>query len=81
MTQLDPRSALVVVDMQNVFLAPDQVFGNPHALDIIPAVNRVAAAMRVAGGTVIWTWKPVAVSPVTVARLDEPATCVVVLVV
>ncbi|MES1973478.1 MAG: cysteine hydrolase [Pseudomonadota bacterium] len=53
---IDPaRTALVAVDMQNVFLAPGEVFGNQHALDIIPAVNRLAAAMRGAGGTVIWT--------------------------
>jgi nicotinamidase-related amidase len=49
------RTALVVVDMQTVFLAPEEVFGNPQALAIIPAVNRLAAAMRAAGGTVIWT--------------------------
>lgn len=49
------RAALVVVDMQNVFLAPEEVFGNPNALAIIPTVNRLAAAMRAAGGTVIWT--------------------------
>jgi nicotinamidase-related amidase len=61
---IDPaRSALVVIDMQTVFLAPDQVFGNPHALDIVPAVNRLAAAMRAAGGRVIWTRQTVSHVP------------------
>ena len=57
------RTALVVVDMQNVFLAADEVFGNPNALAIIPQVNRLAAAMRAAGGTVIWTRQTVSHSP------------------
>jgi nicotinamidase-related amidase len=53
---IDPaRTALVVIDMQNVFMAADEVFGNPYALAIISSVNRLAAAMRDAGGTVIWT--------------------------
>lgn len=52
---VDPaRTALVAVDMQNVFLAPNEVFGNPNALEIVPQVNRMAAAMRAAGGSVIW---------------------------
>lgn len=50
-----PRTALVVIDMQTVFLPPGEVFGNPNALAIAPRVNRLAAAMRRAGGTVIWT--------------------------
>ena len=62
-------TALVNIDMQNVFLASDQVYGNPHALDIIPAVNALGAALRAAGGSVIWTrqtycsqgpWRPAA---------------------
>jgi nicotinamidase-related amidase len=61
---IDPaRTALVVVDMQNVFLAPDQVFGNGHALDIIPVVNRVADSMRRAGGTVFWMRQTVSHDP------------------
>jgi len=53
---IDPlRTALVVIDMQTVFLAPGEVFGNPNALAIAPQVNRLVAAMRRAGCTVIWT--------------------------
>ena len=29
------RTALVVVDMQNIFMAEDQVYGNAHARDIV----------------------------------------------
>lgn len=61
---IDPaRTALIAVDMQRVFLAPDAVFGNPYALGIVPEVNRLAAAMRAAGGTVIWTRQTVSDTP------------------
>ena len=56
-------TALVVIDMQNVFMAPDEVFGNPHALDIVDAVNRAASTMRAAGGRVIWTRQTVSTEP------------------
>lgn len=49
------RTALIAVDMQNAFTLPGQVFGNPHACDIIPNVNRLAALVRLAGGRVVWT--------------------------
>jgi ureidoacrylate peracid hydrolase len=53
---LDPRStALVVVDMQNAFMLP----GVAHSLcmtaqEIVPNINRLAEALRAAGGTVVW---------------------------
>jgi nicotinamidase-related amidase len=49
------QTALVNVDMQNVFLAEGQVFGNSHARDIVGNVNALSAAMRAAGAPVIWT--------------------------
>ena len=61
---VDPaRTALVAIDMQTVFMAPDAVFGNAHALDIADAVNRAAATVREAGGTVIWTRQTVSTEP------------------
>jgi nicotinamidase-related amidase len=61
---IDPaRTALVVIDMQRVFLCAQEVFGNPYALGVIPAVNRLAAAMRNAGGRVIWTRQTVSAAP------------------
>lgn len=61
---IDPaRTALVVIDMQTVFLAAGEAFGNPNALAIVPEVNRLAAAMRAAGGTVIWTRQTVSHQP------------------
>jgi ureidoacrylate peracid hydrolase len=49
------RTALVNIDMQSVFLAEDQIYGNANARDIVGAVNALSAAMRGAGGSVIWT--------------------------
>ena len=54
--ELEPgRTALVVVDMQAAFLAEGQVFGNPHARDIVPRENTLTAAVRAIGAPVIWT--------------------------
>jgi len=48
------RTALVVVDLQNGFMAPGQPAEMPTARAVVPNVNRLAAATRAAGGTVIW---------------------------
>ncbi len=52
---IDPRrAALVVVDMQNVFCAPGAPIEVPVARQVVPNINRLAAAMRQAGGLVVW---------------------------
>ena len=52
---IDPeRSALVVVDMQNVFCAKGQVVEVPEARDIVANVNELAAAFRARGMPVVW---------------------------
>ena len=48
------RTALVVIDMQNVFMLPGMPVEVPAAREIVPNVNRLASAMRTAGGTVVW---------------------------
>ena len=48
------RTALVVVDMQNYYMKPGFQSEVPAARDTVSAVNRLAAALRQAGGTVIW---------------------------
>lgn len=53
--RLDPaRTALVVVDMQNTFVAPGAPAEVPAARGIVGAINRLAAGLRTRGGTVIW---------------------------
>ena len=59
----DPaRTALVVVDLQNGFMMPGVAFSEiPEAREIVPNVNRLAASLRAAGGTVVWivtTYEP-----------------------
>jgi ureidoacrylate peracid hydrolase len=49
------KTALIVVDLQNAFMQA----GVAHALcemapRIVPAVNRLAASLRDAGGTIVW---------------------------
>ncbi|HKR89315.1 MAG TPA: isochorismatase family cysteine hydrolase [Phenylobacterium sp.] len=48
------KTALVVIDMQNVFMLPGMPVEVPAAREIVPNINRLAAAMREAGGKVIW---------------------------
>src|SRR5215472_9596448 len=53
---LDPkRTALIVVDLQQGFMNEAVGFAPvPAARDIVPTVNRLAAAVRQAGGGVFW---------------------------
>jgi ureidoacrylate peracid hydrolase len=53
-TIVGPQTALVVIDLQNVFMLPGMPVEVPTAREIVPNVNRLAAAMRKAGGKVIW---------------------------
>jgi ureidoacrylate peracid hydrolase len=48
------QTAFVVVDMQNYFMAPGQQVEVPEAREIVPNVNRLADALRQAGGHVVW---------------------------
>jgi ureidoacrylate peracid hydrolase len=48
------QTALVVVDMQNYFMAPGEQVEIPEAREIVPNVNRLAEALRKAGGLVVW---------------------------
>jgi len=49
------RTALIVIDMQNVFVAESGVYASANAREIVPTINRLAAAMRAKGAPVIWT--------------------------
>jgi len=54
--ELDPaKTALAVIDLQHAFM--NEAVGHavcPAARDIVPAVNRLAAALRETGGGVFW---------------------------
>jgi ureidoacrylate peracid hydrolase len=53
--ELDPDStALLVIDMQNFFVETGAPLEVPAARGIVGNVNRLAASMRAAGGTVAW---------------------------
>jgi ureidoacrylate peracid hydrolase len=53
--KLDPKkSALLVIDMQNAFVAPGAPVEVPAARAIVAPINRLAAELRRRGVTVIW---------------------------
>jgi ureidoacrylate peracid hydrolase len=58
---LHPKtSALVVIDMQNAFVAEGAPLEAPEARTVVPNINRLAAAVRRAGGVVVWVQLTVA---------------------
>ena len=54
------KTALVVIDMQNVFCANGAVGEVTTAREIVPNINRLARATRAAGGTVVWVQMTIA---------------------
>jgi ureidoacrylate peracid hydrolase len=48
------QTALVVIDLQNAFMLPGMPVEVPTAREIVPNVNKLAAATRAAGGKVVW---------------------------
>ena len=54
-TDIDPaRTAHIVVDLQNGFMAPGEPVETPTAREIVPNVNRISAALRADGGLVVY---------------------------
>ena len=52
---LDPaKTALIVIDMQNYFVAPGAQGEIAMASENVPEINRLAKAVRAAGSHVIW---------------------------
>lgn len=52
---IDPaRTALVVIDLQRAFMDPGAPSEVPQARTIVPNVNRLARALRTAGGRMVW---------------------------
>jgi ureidoacrylate peracid hydrolase len=53
--RLDPaKTALIVIDMQNTWVKPGMPAYSPYCQGIVPNINRLATAMREAGGSVWW---------------------------
>src|ERR1051325_10055339 len=51
----DPKkTALLVIDMQNAFVAPGAPVEVPAARAIVPSINRLVAELRKRGATVVW---------------------------
>src|SRR4051794_33212065 len=53
--RLEPtKTALIVIDMQNVWVKKGMPAYTPYCEAIVPNINRLAGAMRDAGGSVWW---------------------------
>jgi nicotinamidase-related amidase len=53
---LDPEAtALMVIDMQNIFMEPGAPISAPGAMDIVPPINGLIAAARELELPIIWT--------------------------
>jgi ureidoacrylate peracid hydrolase len=48
------ETALLVIDMQGTFVAPGSPAEVPLSREIVPAINRLAAALRALGAMVVW---------------------------
>ena len=48
------KTALLVIDMQNAFVAPGAPIEVPAAREIVPSINRLAAELRKRGVPVVW---------------------------
>src|SRR3712207_6335014 len=56
------RTALIIIDMQNAYLAEAQPGFVQNVVDIIPSVNAMAGALRRAGSHVAWIRNTIAES-------------------
>ena len=55
LTGFEPKAtALIVIDMQNFYIAKDQLSYCEYAEAIVPNINKLANSMRHFGGKVIW---------------------------
>ncbi|GAB2534640.1 isochorismatase family protein [Nocardia heshunensis] len=67
---LDPRrTALAVIDM-----VPLHVDENPYCRAIVPNINRLAAALRAAGGTIAWVLPATGAATARAIEFFGPAT-------
>ena len=48
------KSALIVIDMQNVWLQEGMAAYSPYCTGAVPATNKLCKAMRSAGSKVYW---------------------------
>ena len=60
MASYDPHTALIVIDVQNDFAAPEGSLHVPDAEQILPLVNREIERAAKAGAAVLYTrdWHP-----------------------
>lgn len=66
------NTAVLAIDFQRFFMDADQPMGNVHARDSLAQANRLHAAVRKAGGLVVFTQHSMGAPPVRNAAGDYP---------
>ena len=70
------NTAVIAIDFQRFFIDADQPMGNVHARDIVVQANRLHAAVRKAGGLVVFTQHSMSPPPARNAARDYPTPVV-----
>jgi len=70
------KTAAIAIDFQRFFIDEGQPMGNAHARGILDNANRVHAAVRKAGGLVVFTQHSMAPMPTSCANGEPPAQLV-----
>ncbi len=70
------RTAVLAIDFQRFFIDEGQPMGNAHARDILDNANRINAAVRQAGGLVVFTQHSMAPLPDPAALAELPTHAV-----
>ena len=66
------KTAMVIIDMQNYFMALGAQGEIPMARQIVPAINRMAQAMRAAESNVIWVQNSTNGTRESLVRTGQP---------
>ena len=67
------KTAVLAIDFQRFFIDEGKPMGNVHARDVLDNANRINAAVREAGGLVVFTQHSIEAPPATPIRTDPTA--------
>lgn len=67
------KTAVLAIDFQRFFIDDGQPMGNVHARDVLDNANRIHAAVREAGGLVVFTQHSIEAPPATPIRMEPGA--------
>ena len=68
-----PKTAVIAIDFQRFFIDDGQPMGNVHARDVLDNANRINAAVRAAGGLIVFTQHSIEAPPAMPVQPDSGA--------